>query len=220
MTKPPVSKLPFIGSYIKDITLNFDLSGLKYFLEHNNKEVFKEFQKIEKRKEKGYYKTFEDYEPAFDMPLTRMEITIRAVFYELNAIVDHELQRVAHTPWVKSDRFKGPKTIPDITSGKIKDLKMISDRDITYGQIISLIEGYYHVRIEKLTCYKDIVKIRKKVNSFKHSKGLADFRNDKSEKLQYPHYYEIETKEAYDAIEHVRKFIKALREKTIQEHEY
>ena len=61
----------------------------------------------------------------------RQEIAVRAVYYELNALIERELQRSAHRPWLDSPKHRGLKQLDfnSLTLESVRSLKTIEDLD-------------------------------------------------------------------------------------------
>ena len=81
------------GSYV---VLCIRLEAIRNFLEHIKNEAETEIQAVLARNESGEFQELDDLDNALDHPIARQEIAARAVYYELNALIEHELQRLAH----------------------------------------------------------------------------------------------------------------------------
>jgi len=86
------------GSYV---VLRIRLEAIQNFLEHVKIEAETEIQAVLARKESGDFQELDDLDNALHHPIARQEIAARAVYYELNALIEHELQRSAHLPWLE-----------------------------------------------------------------------------------------------------------------------
>lgn len=193
------------------LLLELELRMIKHFLDNVCQGCGQEIEQIEQKNEEGYFNDFGCYENAISYPLIRQELAIRTVYYELAAIIEHELQECAYPAWHASKKHKGPKTLFEVADSPERDrlcLRMISDWK--FPEINKLIEEYYQIKIEQLLGKQNIAKIREIVNSFKHRKGIKDFRKTGSHKLKIGEQYRPTIEEAYDAIKQTHVFIKAL----------
>ena len=193
-----------------NITLDIRLSTIKNFLDHVLQESGKEMEQVVRQYEEGNFAVLDDYYNALFYPLERQEIAIRAVFYEITALVEHELQNSAQQPWLLSDKYnkklkKLQKTVK-LSDPKIISLGMVSY--LTYRDIRPLIEKCYGIKIDELPGAKLLGDIRDIINSSKHRLGHKDFK--KSKLLKVPDFHKFEVETAYDGIEQARIFIKAL----------
>ena len=190
------------------------LNAIKKFLDHVLQESGKEIEQVSIQYEEGNLAGFDDFDNALFYPLERQEIAIRAVFYEITALVEHELQISAQQPWLLSDEYK--KKLKKLQkSVELSDPKIISLGMVSYcsfGDIRTLIEKHYGIKIDELPGDKLCQDIRDIINSSKHRLGHKDLRNHKS--LRLPDYHKFEVETAYDGIEQARIFIKALWEAT------
>ena len=153
------------------------LEFLQDFLEHTIRDVYTEWDDIEKRRENGDFSCFGDYERAMDFPLFREDIASRAILYELNALVESLLHAIARPLWLHSVSHKGPKQIQDlssITAESLKTLKMVSDLPI--DEIITLIEVRYNIIFKNIDGWSEFLVFLSKVNAFKHRDGKKHFR--------------------------------------------
>lgn len=196
------------------ILLDIRLNIIKNFLDHVLQESVKEIEQVFGKYEEGNFAGLDDYDNALFYPLERQEIAIHAVFYEITALVEHELQNSAQQPWLLSDEYnkklkKLQKSV-ELSDPKIISLGMVSNCSL--GVIRELINKHYGIKIDKLPADKPCQYIRDIINSSKHRLGHKDLRNHKS--LRLPDYHKFEVDTAYDGIEQARIFIKALWEAT------
>ena len=193
------------------VYLNIELSAIKNFLDCVLHDAEKETKLVFQQFEDGKFLVLDDYHNALYNPITRQEIAIRAVLYELTAIVESELQDSAHKAWMVSEKHKGPKSLLELSESprsEIQSLKKISDLNLK--KIRDLIEKYYEIKIDDLPEGETVQNIRNIVNAFKHKKGLKDFRKITTHQNTLFEVYKPDIDFAYDAIEKVRIFIKAL----------
>ena len=71
--------------------LQIEFDAIRNFLEHVNREAMNELQIVLKRNEAAAFEEFHDFDNALYNPVTREEIA-RAVYYELTALIERELQ--------------------------------------------------------------------------------------------------------------------------------
>ena len=93
------------------LLLKSRLDSIKNFLDHVLQESRKEIEQVSRQYEEGNLAGFDDFDNALFYPLERQEIAIRTVFYEITALVEHELQNSAQQPWLLSDKYKEPKSL-------------------------------------------------------------------------------------------------------------
>lgn len=198
------------GSYI---ALDIELSAIKNFLDHVLQESKEEIGQVFQQYDEGNFDRLDDYGNALFYPISRQEIAIRAVLYEITALVEHELQMSAHQVWLLSEKHKGPKSLLELSSwDEVRSLKMVSDQPLS--GIRKLIEQHHKIRIDELPGAKALLDIREIVNAFKHRKGLKDFRKSNSSPANLIDVHKLEVETAYVAIKQARIFIGALRKAT------
>lgn len=193
------------------IILEIRLNAVKNFLGHALQESGMEVEQVVRHYEEGNFDELDDYYNALSYPLGRQEIAIRAVFYEITALIEHELQNSAQQPWLLSDKCK--KKLEKLQkSVELSDLKIISQRIVSnncsFGEIRTLIERHYGIKINELPGNKLLWDIKDIINSSKHRLGHKDLK--KHELSRFPDYHKFEVETAYDGIEQARIFIKAL----------
>lgn len=159
----------------------------------------------------------DDLENALYGAVMRQEIAARAVYYEVNALIERELQASAHRPWLASTKHRGPKSLDsaNLTLDSMQSLKMV--QDLPYRRVIELIEETYHIRVKDLDGGRAFLKTRETVNAFKHRNGLVDFRKEKSTRISLTQHYQGEVEQAYEAINNAYVFIEALWKATDRE---
>jgi hypothetical protein len=148
----------------------------------------------------------DDFDNALFAPMERENIAIRAVFSELNALIEWELGCMANEA-----HFSNPKTksVLDVRSHEeIKHIKLIYDLSIS--KIHKLIEDYYNINISSLPEYEQVHFIRKSINAFKHRKGYKDFRKEKDSFIGDKFILNREI--AFQAIKSTMIFLRALWE--------
>lgn len=199
------------GNYL---VLQIRLDAIRNFLGHVKNEAESEIQAVLARNESGEFQELDDLDNALFHPIARQEIAARAVFYELNALIEHELQESAHLPWLESDKHRGPKglDLTNLTVEAVQSLKMIED--VPFSNITKLIESKYSIALAELEGGEAFFKMRQMVNAFKHRHGLVDFRKQAAQYIRFPSYHQPEVEEAYAAIANADSFVLALWQAT------
>jgi hypothetical protein len=192
------------------LLLDIRLGFLRNFLDHVVEESGAEYEHIMRRNEEGDFPDLADLESATDYPAMRQVIVARAVYYEVNSLVESVLHGAAHEPWLESDRHPGPKTLDwdNLSLQGVRSLRMISD--LSFGQIVQLVEEGYGITLSNLPGWDELREIREVVNSFKHREGFIDFRRKPPEEIRIAARYEVNAEKAYRALEIVSSFVKAL----------
>ena len=175
-----------------------ELKTIERFLDKNIRLVDEELSDIFKRKEDGEFCHYpEEFENERYVPLKCEQIVIRAVFNEVNALVE----------WV----LYGFTDLPKEKYSKNKRIKFVYDMPIS--QVCSSIEQKYNIKLDTLPGFKKLKIMRKKINAFKHRKGFKDFRKNeefkKGKTVNILERYELNRKEAYQTIEDAKIFIKS-----------
>ncbi len=184
-----------MGDYV---TLEIELQVIENFLDKTLEIVDAELSRICKKEEAGEFLHPDDLSSALFVPMEREAIAIRAVFYEISALIEWELHNLALEPYSKSTRYA--------KAHKVGRIKFVHDLPIR--EVRRLIEEYYKIDLSKLPGAVEIKKARKAVNAFKHRKGFKDFRRDSCSKL--PERFEPNRVKAYKVIEWARDFLRAL----------
>ena len=201
------------------ILLEIRLSTIKNFLDHVLQESGKEIEQVVEQNEEGNFAGLDDFDNALFYPLERQEIAIRAVFYEITALVEHELQNSAQQRWFRSKAYekKKLKKLEDKQkksqkSVELSESEMDSLRIVyiccSFGEIRTFIENYYKIKIDELSGYKLLWDIRDIINSSKHRLGHKKL--EKPELVRIPDYHIFEVETAYNGINQARIFIEAL----------
>jgi len=179
-----------------------ELKIIKNFLDRNSKLVDEELLDIFKREEAGEFCHYlEEFENECYLPLQCEKITIRAVFNEVNALIE----------WI----FYGYATLPKEKQSKNMKIKFVFDMPIS--EVCSSIEQKYSIKLDILPGFKRLKAMRRKINAFKHRKGFKDFRKNekfkKGERVNISERYKLDREEAYQTIEDAKFFIKAFWDK-------
>ena len=189
--------------------LSIELDPIEHFLEQSLKDIDAEFLKIEAEWDETQAQTADDFANLMYHPSMREEITLRAIYYELNALIERNLQEFAQEAYWKSQKYPcSIKSIWDIKEkNDIRKLKLISDLKI--DEIRQLLEGYCNISLNEMNHFGIIVKIREIANSFKHRNGFKDFRRDLKAGLRVniSDKHELTREDARVAIVATRKFL-------------
>lgn len=190
------------------IALDIEIQAIRDFLSKTLEAVDIESVIICEQEAAGKFSGPDDFSNALFFPLERKAIAIRAVFYELNAIVEWELQSVALEAYHNSTKYnKSPKSFTDVSSlDEVSRIKFVYD--LPFGEIRKLIEEHYKINLSDLPDFSQLQLIRQSVNAFKHRKGFKEFRRDKGSKLLEE--FRPSRENAYQAIDATRVFLKAL----------
>jgi len=157
-----------------------ELKTIERFLDKNIRLVDEELSDVFKREEAGEFCHYlEEFENECYIPLQCERIAIKAVFNEVNALIEWILYSFA--------------TLPKEKESKNMKIKLVYDLKIF--EVCRSIEQKYDIKLDILPGFKRLKAMRKKINAFKHRKGFKDFR--KNEEF------------TYQTIEDARIFIKA-----------
>jgi hypothetical protein len=178
-----------------------ELKTIERFLDRNIRLVDEELSDIFKREEAGEFCHYlEEFENECYVPLECERIAVRAVFNEVNALIEWVLYGFAE---LSKKYFKS------------KKIKFVYDMPIS--EVCSSIEQKYNIKLDILPGFKRLKIMREKINAFKHRKGFKDFRKNekfkKGETVNILKRYELNRKEAYQTIENAKIFIKAFWDK-------
>lgn len=186
---------------MSDILLAMELRALKEFLKHVADARNPEDDDTEAILDEG----------AFDRIYSRQQIAARAVYYEINALVERELREAASEAWYES-RHRGPKTIYEcVEQGReLRALKRVED--LPFPEVIKLVEGRFAVQLSGLPGWKEFQDIRDAVNAFKHRQGFVDWRKRPLGQVRITDRHRVNLDTAELAIETARKFIFSLRD--------
>jgi len=190
------------------VGLDIELEAVKGFLDKTLAAVDSEIAIICEQEDAGKFRNgIDDFANALFVPMKQEEIAIKAVFYEINALVEWQLQNLAVEAYGNSDRhMKTPKFLGDVPADQIHRIKFVSD--LPFGEICRLIEKYYQIQLCDVPSFNEIQIVRNTVNDFKHRKGFKDSRKDPKVKLG--EQSKPSREEAYKAIKESRNFLIAL----------
>lgn len=192
------------------IVIDIELQAIKDFLNNTLKAVDSEIAIICKRKESGEFHGLDDFSNALYNPMEHEAIAIRAVFYEVNSLIEWELYNLAAESYHLSAQNTSTQSIRDVPKDKTKKKFVydITPREKVYG----LIEQHYKINFSDIPGFTEVDCIRQTVNAFKHRKGFKDFRRDKVSKI--PEKFQPSRENAYQAIDDASTFLKALWKKS------
>ena len=127
------------------VILQIELGAIKNFLEHVDTEAGTEIEDAFRKNHMSEFDDVDNFDNALFNPVIRQEIAARAVYYELNALIERELCKFAYEPWLESTKHCGPKLLDykNDNMNSIRSLKTIED--LPFGKIISLIEEEYKI---------------------------------------------------------------------------
>jgi hypothetical protein len=193
------------------IALDIELEAIKSFLDKTLVTADTEIAVICEQEEAGEFRNgIDDFANALFNPMQQEKIAIRAVFYEINALVEWHLQNLAIEAYANSDRhIKTPRFLGDVPAQQISRIKFVSD--LPFGEIRRLIEQHYAINFRDVPSFTGIQRMRETVNAFKHRKGFKDFR--KYPEVKLGEEFKPGRAEAYKAINEARIFLRAMWEK-------
>ena len=204
-----------MGGGTKQLLLSIELRALREYLQRSAESAAEGAARVAEIYREGVEFHPEDEENAYFELNRSAQFALRAVYYELAALIETEVQQAAEPIWRASKKHKGPKCIqelgPDWQKG-LPSLRMVWDRP--YQQLVELVEGDHDIRLANLEGASAVRKVRETVNSFRHRRGLKEFRKRVPPSLQFPGHYELKFDEVRDSIREVGKFIVALRRAT------
>ena len=181
----------------RSIWIDRELSALSDFLDASLIHAQRDAERIQLEYESGAHPGLDDRDNVFERPLRHQEIALRAVYYELTAMVEREVQQIAYNLPAASE-FQ----------------PMLGDRPLTigapYGKLVRNIESRLGLRLSDLPGDVEVRQVREVVNAFKHRQGLKDFGALAGKALRIPDYYRIEVADAHQAIDATRTFLRSL----------
>jgi hypothetical protein len=192
------------------IYLNLRLRTIEEFFNRVVKEVDAEVSNIHLREEAEEFTELDDFDNALFYSLETEAIAIKAVFYEINALIENELQGISLEAYSEHPKYIKKRLLPDITSiEEISKVRFINE--LQYNEICVLIEEYYGLALKDLPSFEYAQFIRQSVNLFKHNNGFKSIRQCINSKFQDK--LELKRDDAYKAISEARIFLVALSKK-------
>jgi hypothetical protein len=188
----------------KYVVLGIRLGALKTFLDRVTTSVDEELSHLFQVQEDGDFADLSELDDALFIPMESEAIAIRATLYELNALIEWELQALAVEPYTHALKYaEVPKFMGD---APLKKIRFASD--LPRGEMRQLIESYYTVDFDELPGSSEVDQIRRAVNAFKHRGGFKDLRRDSWS--CFPEGFKLDRDEAYRAIDATSKFLRTL----------
>jgi hypothetical protein len=129
-----------------------------------------------------------------DHALLHSEITTRAVFYEVTALVERELRDL-----LGSRRIQVPPRPPTVE-------ELERHEGAAFGAVLQALEKEFGRPVRDLAGWDQLVNIRRKVNSFKHRGGRVPMR----EATSFPQFESQSVEEGRQAIRATRDFLSEL----------
>jgi hypothetical protein len=193
------------------ITLDIELGAIKGFLCKTLEGVDTEKATIFAKEEAGEFSGLDDLSNTLFNPMEREAIAIRAVLYEINALIEWEIGNIAIEAYSSSTKYKKTAIfLRDVSSVEgASHIKFVWG--LPFGEICRLIEEHYKISLPDLPAFEQVQSIRQSVNAFKHRKGYKDFRRNLE--LKIGDKFEPTRENAYQAIEGSRTFLRALWKK-------
>lgn len=141
-----------------------------------------------------YPRTLFELEHASDILLGYQDIVFRAVYSELNALVELETKNLAMS---------------------ILEARDEKPRRLNRGEIRPIIEAKYEIRFKDLPGFDGVDDVRRVINAFKHDDGYADTYEEAfpgaGRLFGYRETrYKLDWDKAHESIQAVRKFMRAL----------
>lgn len=190
------------------INLEIELGPITAFLNMTLSAIDKEKAAICEREEAGEFQDgLDDFSNAIFVPMEAEAIAVRAVLYEVNALIEWEVGHLAVEGYRESLRHATkPKVLSDVPTGKASSVKAVYE--LPFGHICSIIEQYYQIKLADIPGSAEVQRVRQAVNAFKHRKGFKDYRKDPAAKPL--ERFEPTRADAYEAIDGARCFLRAL----------
>ncbi|MCK5085797.1 hypothetical protein KAK05_03735 [Candidatus Parcubacteria bacterium] len=190
---------------------NLRLEVVKNFLDKNLKVIDAEQAIIREQEENNEFRDrLDDFSNAIFPSILQEEIVVRAVYYELSAIIEFIFQDFAMNSYHKS-QTKHSKFIGDKEEYEIKEIKFVSK--LNFKKLEEEIEKTYNFKFNDLKNYdyKKIKRIRQIAVDFKHHRGYKDpYKYPESEISDES---KPSRKEVYQAIDETKSFFEVLRKK-------
>lgn len=161
--------------------------------------IGREWGKLQERTENGEFEEYENYETAMDYPLFRAKYAAHAVLHLLNALVDEQLRNVV----AAGTEYTYDPNKPMLPSEKIAHL--------SFRKIQKHIEDRYRISLVDIEGWDHYLKIRKIVNTLKHSAGERRLRELFEEGSSWESlHYEPELEDAMESVDICLRFVRSL----------
>ncbi len=185
---------------IKNLSLDLDLGILKDFFSLNMRRDRWEIEQILSDSERGKYQGIDDLDNALFVPIKRLEIAMRSVYYELTSIIEYEM------------RILSAHMSTSLINGINKEPLIKDFMKIPFNKIIKIFNRN-NINLSEISGYNTIKRILDIANSFKHRKGLKR----PCEMKKIPDYRELgDTDDALKAIDDTREFLIELKKSVLQ----
>jgi len=156
--------------------VGIELNLLSAAMDLASKCIANEDAAIEESVESGTVSEDFDWESAIDPQLELMTLVARSVAYELVAIVEDHINRLATTPWNVSK--SGSEVTGDLFSDEwaksMATRKPVSSEN--FRNNCKRVEGYYEVCFEQIDGWSEVIALRGIVNSLKHRRGRREWK--------------------------------------------
>jgi hypothetical protein len=144
----------------KQFILAGKLEAIQRFLDKTLESVDAEIALINQQEEDGEFIHHDDYANALSLPMEREAIAVRAVMYEIVALVEWELRMLIYIPLSCQTDPPEPMFVWDLSWEEVRDR----------------IEPYHEVTLSNLPGFGELEIMRQTVNASMHRKGLKDPR--------------------------------------------
>ena len=175
---------------------NQKLHTLRSFLERVGKSVDHDYISIIERADADEFENNDDLSNALYDPMQAEEIATRAIYHELNALIESELQYLAVTPL--ADRGARSAKVPRLV------------RDLRRGELWKLIGSYYQVQLDDLPGSAEVDNIRRIINAYKHRQGVKDLRSEIYPSMVIPEKHKLQREVVLVSIDQVKVFFHSL----------
>lgn len=158
----------------------------------------------------------DDLSNAVMEPFGWLRIGVGAVYHELAALVENEIQRAAHPGWVEK-RARSRPAAPfkdDEFTAEFKEWAEKEVADVGFGKLVGLIEGYHRLRLRDIRGANTVERLREVVNDLKHRKGRVDTRRRSDAHLPVLSEHQLEIEKAGEAIVATGEFLTELWART------
>ena len=183
------------------LSVTMELHFLRDFLDHLERDAARDWNELEARAENGEFEDIGDYESAMDYPLFRAEFGARAVYYELSALLESQLQALAEPAWRRLN-----------SNPPVDPLKRKIVHDLPIGRIRELVKNEYRIDFTEVDGWHQVARLREIVNAYKHRGGMKRFKDisKNPETGGYDFRYDTSLTEAQVFLEIVPEFLENL----------
>jgi len=179
------------------ISIDIEFDEVKSFLKRVYRSVDFEYENLISRSQAGEFKDPDEEANAFFTPRTAENLAMRAALNEINSLVEWELSALGAGPFSKAQLTKKN--------------KLRFAWDLKREDLQKLIESHYGIKLDDLPGSKEVEKLRRTINSFKHRKGFKDPRKDRdADDKNIFGQYELDRATVSNYLDGARKFLRAL----------